>query len=195
VESSVRGEITVLLDSLSHGDLEKAQATNRLFELVYAEMRRIAASLMNRERSGHTLQPTALVHEAYLRLVDQSRVRWEDRAHFFRIAVGAMRRILVDHARTRAADKRGGGWQRVTLDEAIGTDGGVEFEIVALDHALARLATMDDRMEQVVTMRVFGGMEMKEIAHALGVSERTVYDDWQVARRWLGRELAQGSQD
>lgn len=188
-----RGDITRLLQTLGSNAPEAAPAshtTDRLFLLVYSEMRRIAASLMSGERPGHTLQPTALVHEAYMRLVDRTRIRWEDRAHFFRIAVGAMRRVLVDHARTRAAEKRGGGWQRVTLHEAIGANGVSDFEMIVLDDVLTRLATLDARMEQVVSMRVFGGMEMREIAHVLGVSERTVYDDWQFARRWLGDELA-----
>jgi RNA polymerase sigma factor (TIGR02999 family) len=192
VSAPPRGRITLLLQAIySEGD-ERARATDQLFELVYAEMRRIAGGLMHQEREGHTLQPTALVHEAYLRLIGQAEIHWQDRAHFFRIAVGAMRRILVEHARARAADKRGGGWQRVTFSEALQADGGNEFEVIELDSALSRLAAMDERMEQVVSMRVFGGMEMHAIAHVLGVSERTVYDDWSVARLWLGRELAHG---
>jgi RNA polymerase sigma factor (TIGR02999 family) len=192
MDAPAKGEITLLLHTLGSDREDRATAAGRLFELVYSEMQRIAVGLMRRERDGHTLQPTALVHEAYMRLVDQTRIRWEDRAHFFRVAVAAMRRVLVDHARALATEKRGGGWQRVTLDEALAHDGGLEFEVIELDNALSRLGALDERMEQVVAMRAFGGMEIREIAHVLDVSERTVYGDWEMARRWLDQELAGG---
>lgn len=184
-----RSNVTQILVSLNAEETDREEANDRLFEAVYAELRRMADHLMQSERADHTLQPTALVHEAYLRLVDVSRVAWQDRSHFFRVAVRAMRRILVDHARGKAADKRGGDWARVTLDEASGLTPGLELEVIALDNALGKLAAMDERMSQLVEMRVFAGMEMQEIAHALGVSERTAYRDWEVAQRWLGREL------
>ena len=189
----MRGEITHLLAGLGRAGAERDDALNRLFGVVYAELRGLAAGLMRRERAGHTLQPTALVHEAYLRLVDGDAVAWENRAHFFGVAATAMRRILVEHARRRAASKRGGKWQRVTLDERIAAEVSADLEILDLDRLLARLGEMDRRMERVVEMRVFCGMEMAEIAHILGVSERTVHNDWRVARMWLARALAEGS--
>jgi RNA polymerase sigma factor (TIGR02999 family) len=187
-----RGEITLLLRSLSGAREPGREATDRLFELVYAEMRTMASRLMSRERAGHTLAATALVHEAYLKLVDQTNVHWEDRSHFLRVACTAMRRILVDYARALATDKRGGAWQRVTLDDPAQAAGAAEIEVIALDQALVRLGQLDTRMEHVVSMRAFGGLGIPEIARLLDVSERTVYADWEMARRWLDRELAGG---
>jgi RNA polymerase sigma-70 factor (ECF subfamily) len=161
----------------------------QLVELVYDELRHIAARLLRGERPGHTLQPTALVNEAYLKLVDHTRVQWQDRAHFLCYAARAMRRILIDHARRARADKRGGGWQKVTLDEELGLVEESEFRILALDDALRRFAEQDPRAAQVVELRVFGGLTIEEIAHVLNVSKRTVDGDWSVAKMWLGREL------
>ncbi len=145
---------------------------------------------MRGERDGHTLQPTALVNEAYLRLVDQNRIGWRDRAHFFATAAIVMRRILVDHARARDASKRGGVWRRVTLTDQITAAEGGLLDTLALDQALSRLSEMDERMAKVVEMRFFAGMKMEEIAHVLGVSRRTVAEDWNMAKRWLRKALS-----
>ncbi len=178
-----KAEITRLLlqrDALGH---------DQLLELLYGELRRTAGSLMARERAEHTLQPTALVHEAWLRLVDQDRIQWTDRAHFLGIAACSMRQVLVDHARGRAAAKRGGGWGQVTLDEGLLAGGGDALELLALDDALRKLAALDARAAQVAERRIFGGMTIAEIAQDLGVSRRTVDGDWATARLWLTREL------
>jgi RNA polymerase sigma factor (TIGR02999 family) len=161
---------------------------DRLFPLVYDELRRIAHYQMAGERPGHTLETTGLVHETYLKLVDQTRVQWRDRGHFLRVASWAMRRILVDYARTSQALRRGGGQQRVTLNEehAGGERGDA---LVALDEALQRLAAVDRRLSQVVECRYFGGLTDEETAEALGVSARTVERDWVKARSWLRLEL------
>lgn len=189
-----RSEITQLLLRLGAGGAEGAPDRARLFELVYGELRRVASGLLARERRGHTLQPTALVHEAYLRLVDQTSLRPNDRAHFLAIAARAMRRILIDHARAVNAGKRGGDWQRVTM--ATGEEPGVgdpaagrEFELMELDEALERLSALDERAARVAEMRLFAGMTVRETAEALGVSPRSVDDDWATARAWLGREI------
>jgi RNA polymerase sigma factor (TIGR02999 family) len=160
-----------------------------VFDATYAQLRRIAAALMRRERPGHTLQPTELVHDAWLKLVDQSRVAWTDRAHFLNIAGRAMRQVLVDHARRRAAHKRLNGGARVTFNEDAGHGAAASFEVLALHEALERFTALDARAAQVVEARVFGGMTTREVAHVLNVSTRTVELDWTVARRWLAREL------
>ncbi len=167
--------------------------SDRIFEIVYDELKRLAGSLMRRERPDHTLQPTALVHEAYCRLVDQTRIEWQNRAHFFGIAARAMRQILVDHARKRVAAKRGGECQKVTLDERLELRVDADVEVSELDDALKRLEEMDERMSRVVELHVFGGMKEEEIAHVIGISRRTVQRDWQVAKLWLGRELSGGT--
>jgi RNA polymerase sigma factor (TIGR02999 family) len=146
---------------------------------------------MRHERPDHTLQPTALVHEAYCRLVDQTRIEWQNRAHFFGIAARAMRQILIDRARKRAAVKRGGDLQRVTLDERLGIGVDPDIEIFELDNAMNQLARMDERMARVVELRIFGGMNVKEIAHVFGVTRRTIQNDWKVARMWLIHELSE----
>jgi RNA polymerase sigma factor (TIGR02999 family) len=163
---------------------------DRLFPLVYDELRRIAHYQMAGERAGHTLGTTGLVHETYLKLVDQTRVEWRDRGHFFRVASWAMRRILVDYARTAQALRRGGGQRRVTLDEE---QAGVErgSALLALDEALERLALVDRRLSQIVECRYFGGLTSEETAEALGVSTRTVDRDWIKARSWLRLELGE----
>jgi len=193
MRSPARSEITRILQELSAEDASRPARTDELFALIYGELRRIAAGLLRRERPEHTLQPTALVHEAYLKLVDQTRIRWEDRAHFLGIAARAMRQILVDHARGRAARKRGGGRQRVTLDEGVLAEEGKELELLALDEAMTRLAGVDERAARVVELRIFGGLTVTEIALVLGVSKRTVDGDWSVARMWLARELRPGT--
>jgi len=183
-------EITQFLLQLEAPGIDRTQVNERLYEAVYEELHRIADRLMHTEKIGHTLQPTALVHEAYIRLVDQTRVEWKGRAHFFAIAARIMRRILVDHARRKARRKRGGGEQRVTWDENLGVCRDPSFETIALDAALTRLSRLDQRMEQTVELRVFAGMTLKEIAQVLGVSRRTVDDDWNAAKQWLTHELA-----
>lgn len=183
MSAPTKAEVTRLL--LGAGALEHEQ----LLQLLYAELRQAAGRLMARERDAHTLQPTALVHEAWLRLVDQDRIAWTDRAHFYGIAARSMRQVLVDHARARAADKRGGGWAQVTLDEGVLAAERHELELISLDEALQRLAELDPRGAQVVERRVFAGMTIEEIAADLQVSPRTVDGDWAAARLWLIREL------
>jgi RNA polymerase sigma factor (TIGR02999 family) len=179
--------ITDLLQSVrSLQELEGPQQA-RLFEAVYQELRRLAGALLQR-RDG-TLTPTVLVHEAYLRLSSGAEVAWENRAHFLGIAARAMRQVLVDHARARSAAKRGGGLRRVTLDSKLGIQGGAELELLDLNRALDRLAAKDHRMSQVVELRIFAGLTMKEVSHVLGVSKRTADGDWAIARLWLAREL------
>lgn len=168
-------------------------ALEAVFEAAYAQLRRIAGALMRRERPGHTLQPTELVHDAWLKMVDHSRVDWTDRAHFLNIAGRAMRQVLVDHARRRAAHKRLDGIQRVTFDEAAGHGAAASFEVLALHDALERFAALDARAARVVEGRVFGGMTVQEVAHVLDVSTRTVEQDWTIARRWLARELRENA--
>lgn len=181
------GPITDLLLQVRVGD---ASAMDRLFPLVYDEMRRRAHRALQREHPDHTLGTTGLVHEAYLKLVDQTRVGWKDRAHFFAVAALAMRRILVDYARRHRRAKRGGGVSPVTLDEgAVSLDERAE-NLVALDEALTRLGELNPRLSQVVECRFFGGLTEEEIAEALGVTTRTVKRDWAKARGWLYQELA-----
>ena len=183
--------VTRLLAAWHKGD---AAATDELMTAVYDELRRIAYGYLRQERDGHTLQPTALVHEAYLRLVDDTQVHWRSRAHFYGVAAKVMRRVLVDHARTHAAAKRGAGVEALPL-EAVGeiaTPGGVDY--VALDGALQQLARIAPRQSEVVELRFFGGLTAQETAETLQVSERTVMGDWKFARSWLKRELETGGQ-
>lgn len=179
-------DVTGLLDEWSRGN---QAALGELLPLVYAELRGIAARQLDRERAGHTLQPTALVHEAYLRLVDQRRVDWQNRAHFFGVAAQIMRRILVDHARRHAAGKRGHGVDRISLDDAPDVAAAPEMPIVTLDSALSRLESVDADLARIVELRAFGGLTIEEAAHVLNVSPSTVKRDWRTARAWLNREL------
>jgi RNA polymerase sigma-70 factor (ECF subfamily) len=181
-------EITKLLITLKDGD--RASAAAKLMPLVYDEFRALAARHLRRERADHTLQPTALVHEAYLRLIDQTRVDWQGRTHFFAIGAQAIRRILVDHARQRKRQKRGGGAGKVALDESVALAPQRAEEILALDEALGKLGQLDSRQAQVVEMRFFAGMSVDEVAGVLGVSKRTIEGDWTMARAWLMRELS-----
>lgn len=160
-----------------------------LMEAVYPELKRVAGGLMRRERAEHTLQPTALVHEAYLGLVDHTRLDWQSRAHFFGAAANAMRRILVDHARARAAQKRGGQQPLVTFDEFLGHGASDEVSLLLLNDVLTRFAEIDPRAAQIVELRVFGGLTVPEVAEVLSISKRTVDNDWAMARMWLAREL------
>ena len=181
-------EVTALLDGWSQGD---RHALDRLLPLVYAELRRIAARRLRLERTGHTLQPTALVHEAYLRLVEQRNVDWRSRAHFYGVAAQVMRRVLVDHARRHGAAKRGNDAQRVPLEE-VDEAAATEIPVLALDLALGRLERMDPGLAQIVQLRAFGGLTIEEAAHVLNVSPSTAKRDWRTAKAWLVRELGSG---
>ena len=178
--------ITHLLKEWSDGD---RQALDKLTPLVYEELRHQAARYLRRERRGHTLQTTALIHEAYLRLIDAKDVHWQSRAHVFAIAAILMRRILVEHARRRDADKRGGSHVRVQLDEALAVADETDVDLLAIDEALERLAAIDPQQARVVELRFFSGLSVEETAAALGVSPKTVKRDWSVARAWLRREI------
>ena len=178
-------EITRLLVAWGDGD---ESALEGLTPLVYDELRRLAHHYMSQERPGHALQTTALVNEAYLRLIDWKNVHWQSRAHFFAVSAQLMRRILVDFARTQGYAKRGGGALQVTLDEAV-VSGEKGADIVALDEALRSLAELDERQSKVVELRFFGGLSIEETAEVLKVSEGTVRRDWSLARAWLHREL------
>jgi len=180
------GEVTNLLIELKNGNRD---AESRLMPLVYGELRRLAGLYMRGERPGHTLQATALVHEAYLRLVGHEDVDWQNRAHFFGVAANLMRRILVDHARAKQAKKRGGGDQKVSLDQAVLVRPEAPEQFLALDEALERLAKRDPRQARIVELRYFGGLSEEETAEVLQISVRTVKRDWSVARAWLYQQL------
>jgi RNA polymerase sigma factor (TIGR02999 family) len=159
--------------------------------LVYDDLRRVAAGYMRHEAAGHALQPTALVHEAYVRLIDQKRVKWRDRAHFFGVAAGLMRRILVDHARRRRAEKRGGDWERVTLaEDEIAAEGPREVDVLSLHESLERLKVFDPQQERIVELRYFGGLTIEETAEVVGVSQATVVREWTIAKAWLRSDLS-----
>lgn len=196
MSASQSPDVTRWLDDLGRGDVS---VVNRLMAVVYEELRPLAQACLQRERPDHTLEATALVHEAYLRLVDQSRVEWQGRAHFFAIAAEVIRRVLVDHARSRQALKRGGGAHRLTLSEsAILVDEPLGVELLTLDEALHNLAKLNRRQSRVVELRFFGGLSVEETAMVLKVSSRTVKDDWRFARAWLRRAIGgdnNGSRD
>jgi RNA polymerase sigma factor (TIGR02999 family) len=179
-------DVTLLLQAWGGGD---KKALDRLTPLVYRELRRIASRMMAAERPNHTLQATALVNEAYVRLVDTQQVSWQDRAHFFALCARAMREILIDHARSRGSAKRGGGEVAIELDEGLAAAPSPEANLLELDDALKRLAEIDARKSQVVELRFFGGLNLEETAEALKVSTKTVQRDWDLARGWLYREL------
>lgn len=181
-----RGKITALLDAHTSGD---PTALDELLPLVYDEMHRLAHQRIQRERSGHTLSPTALVHEAYLKLIQFDRINWQNRHHFYAIASQAMRNILVDYAVKRKAQKRGGNRKRVTLHEGDARTEVNLSDVVAVHHALERLSSVDERQVQVVECRFFGGLTIQETADALDISPATVGRDWKMARAWLNREL------
>jgi RNA polymerase sigma factor (TIGR02999 family) len=173
---------------------EDRQSVDTLLPIVYQELRRLAASYLRRERPGQTLQPTALVHEAYLRLLKDKPDRWKNRAHFCAIAAHSMRQILIERARARGAQKRGGAQPRVTLDEALVAGGNRGIDLVALDEALERLAAIDPEQARLVELRFFGGLTVEETAEAMDISPATVKRHWTVARAWLARELEGSSQ-
>ena len=184
--SGAHQEVTELLIAWRNGDED---ALSRLTPLVYEELHRLAAAYMRREKAGHTLQTSALVNEAYIKLVDSSRVHWQNRAHFFAVAAQLMRRILVDFARKRQFQKRGGDWRQVTLDEGLGGAARLDSDFVALDEALQELAKLDPRKARVIELRFFGGLSLEETSEALQVSTDTIGRDWRAARAWLAREL------
>jgi RNA polymerase sigma-70 factor, ECF subfamily len=192
VTVSQPGPGTLLLHAWGRGDV---QARDDLFDLVHRDLRARAAAYLRRERRDHTLQPTALIHETYLRLVDQDRVDWQNRAHFLGIAAVMMRRVLVDHARRRNAVKRPAHTLRVALDDQVGRVEPVACEVLALHAALDELERIDERQARIVELRYFAGMSEDEIAGAIGVSRSSVTRDWQMARAWLFRRLTIGAVD
>lgn len=179
-------DVTAMLRAWTGGDRD---ALNRLITVLYQELKRIAQGYMGRERAEHTLQATALVNEAYMRLIDIRRVEWHDRAHFFAVSAALMRRILVDHARSRGYLKRGGVAERLTLDESLVVESTRRQELVDLDEALTALAKVDERKVRVVELRFFGGLSAEEIAAVMGVSEQTVHRDWKISKVWLTRQM------
>jgi RNA polymerase sigma factor (TIGR02999 family) len=179
-------EVTRMLIDWSNGE---SGALDKLIPLVYAELRHIAAGVLRRERRDHTLQPTALVHEAYLRFIDQRNVNWQNRAHFFAIAAQAMRRIIVDHARRHNAVKRGGDNLRVELEEAQAQPLALDLDVLKLDDALTALAAFDPQQSRIVELRFFGGLSIEETAEVIGISPATVKRDWSMAKAWLHREM------
>ena len=182
---NARGDITQLLQQVSSG----GEGVDELLDVVYAELRRQAARYLRRERKNHTLQPTALVNEAFMKLVDQRNVRWQNRAHFFGIAAQAMRRIVIDHARARQRLKRGGVQEVVTLDEAMIAAESRSIDVLALDEALNRLAALDERQAKIVELRYFAGLSVEETAEVTGLSPATIKREWAMARAWLHAEL------
>ena len=181
------GKVTMLLAEVRKGNPE---AEGKLIPLVYDELRRLAGSYMRRERENHTLQATALVHEAYLKLVRQDVPDWQSRAHFFGIAAQLMRQVLVDHARSHARHKRGGGQEMVVFDEAVTLTPSRSFEVLEIDEALQRLTKMDPRQGKIVELRFFGGLTVEETSDVLGVSPKTVKREWSLAKMWLQEDLA-----
>jgi RNA polymerase sigma-70 factor (ECF subfamily) len=186
VDPEKTGVVTDLLRAWDRGDLE---ARDHLMHVVYDELRRQAAAYLRRERAEHTLQPTALVHEAYLRLVGQQRIVWQNRAHFFGLAAQMMRRILVDHAKGRRRGKRFGGAVRVTLDDRVGAVTPRDHDLLALDRALEQLTAVDPQQGRIVELRYFAGLSEAQVAAVLGVSRSTVTREWQIAKGWLYRRV------
>lgn len=184
--ATLPNEVTRLLIDWSHGD--KA-ALEQLIPLVHAELRRLARHYMGRENPGHTLQTSALINEAYIRLVDQQNVPWQNRAHFFAVSAQVMRHILIDHARRHSYAKRGGGARQVPLDEAMALNDQRASELVALDDALNILAALDTRKSQIIELRFFGGLSIEETAEAMKISPITVTREWRSAKAWLRREM------
>lgn len=185
-------DVTRILQAASAGD---SAAIDELMAVVYDELRALAGRYLRRERNDHTLQATALVHEAYLKLIGQQTVEWRDRAHFYSAAANVIRRLLVDHARRRNRLKRGGGQQRVAIEDVTPTDQRADIDLLALDAALAELATLHARQAQIVELRYFAGLAPDECAKLLDVSERTVYDDWKMAKAWLRRQMGATATD
>lgn len=187
-----RQEVTQVLIAWNEGD---QNAPDRLMPLVYQELRHLARRYLQRERSDHTLQATGLVHEAYLRLVDQSSMNWQNRAHFFAVAAKVMRRILVDYARSHGAEKRGGDREKLEFDEAVSPSGERAVDLIALDDALQDLVTFDPRQSRIVELRFFAGLTNEEIGDVLAISPRTIKREWRLAKAWLRREIMKGAPD
>jgi RNA polymerase sigma factor (TIGR02999 family) len=198
MSDDARSRVTAILARAAKDPEPRGLSAGELMPLVYDELRRLAGGFMRRERRDHTLQPTALVHEAYIRLVDQSRVDWTGRTHFRAVGARVMRRILIDHARQHGSAKRGGGQQRVTLGESLlrSSDPDLDLaELLDLNDAIDRLKELDERQARVVELRFFGGLTSDEVAQVLGVSKRTVEGDWAHGRAWLKRHLARRDPD
>ncbi len=183
-------ELTVILNRWENGDRD---ALDQLMPAVYEDLRRLARYQLDGERQGHTLQPSALVHEAFMRLGNYEQIAWQNRAHFFAVASTIMRRVLVDHARRRTAQKRGAAATVLTLVESKSPDATVDVDVEALDEALTRLEALDARQSRIVELRFFGGLSHREIAEVLGLSLATINRDWRVAKLWLRRAMAEGS--
>ena len=183
----VRSQVTEILNSVG----EKGTVANKLLPMVYDDLHALAEKYLRAEPANHTLQPTALVHEAYMKLVDQTRVDWQGRTHFFAVGAQAMRRILVDHARRRRAAKRGGDRQRITVDEQLLAAGRRDEDVLALEEALEKLSDLDPQQARMVELRFFGGLNVAETATALGLSKRTAEREWNMVRSWLRRELTE----
>lgn len=192
IASSPNEQATRLLIDWSNGNRRAAEG---LMPLVYDELRRLARGYLQRERADHTLQATGLVHEAYLRLVDQKTTTWQNRAHFFSVAAQLMRRVLVDHARRHRREKRGGEWTKIEFDEALAPSASRSLDVIALDDALIDLATLNPQHSRIVELRFFGGMTIDEVAEVLDLSPRTVQREWRMARAWLRRQIFGDSND
>lgn len=186
VATKKQEEITTALLEMSEG---KQGAAKKLLPIVYDELRRLAASYLKLERPDHTLQPTALVHEAYIRLIDQTNVDWKNRTHFFSVAAGMMRRVLVDHARKHKAEKRGGHETKIALDDAVSFPQSENIDVIAVDDALFDLAKLDPQQSRIVELRFFGGLTLDEVAEVMNISRSTVKREWNMARAWLYDEL------
>ncbi len=186
MNQQVSENVTQLLIDLSNGD---RNAVDLLLPVIYDELRKLAGNYLRRERPDHTLQPTALVHEAYIRLVDQTRVNWQNRAHFFGVAAQIMRRMLVDHARRHNAEKRGQNFQKISLDENIDRAAERSTQLIALDDALKALADFDEQKARVVELRYFGGLSIEETARVMGVTPTTIKRHWRFAKAWLHGEM------
>lgn len=185
--SEERKEISLILKDWSDG--RRRESADVLLSLVYDELRKIARQYLRKERSDHTLQPTALVHEAYMKLIDISDVSWQDRAHFFAVASNVMRHILVDHARARQTEKRGGERERIALEDVANLSDETGIDLLALDEAMRRLAEFDPQQSKIVELRFFGGLTIEETAHVIGISPATVKREWTMAKAWLFRRM------
>ena len=185
--ASERSEVTQLLRHVESAD---RSTVDRLFAAVYQQLHNLAGQYFRREQEGNTLQPTALVHEAYVKLVDQTHVDWQGRTHFFAVAAQAMRRILVDHARRRGAAKRGGNRHRIALDDNLVVESSRDVDLLALEDALTKLTKLDPRQAQMIELRFFGGLSIAEVAKVMGTSKRSVEREWTMVRAWLRRELS-----
>lgn len=187
LETGGQKNISLILKDWSSG---KSEAVDRLMPVIYDELKKIAAQYLRKERREHTLQPTELAHEAYLKLIDISNVNWQDRAHFFAVSAQVIRHILVDYARAKATDKRGGAAERIILDEAISSSDERDTDLLALDEALKLLATFDEQQSRIVELRFFGGLTIEETAAVLDLSPATIKREWALARAWLHKTLS-----